>query len=175
MVLAHSDLVGICLGDDRVRSYADAVYSLDFFSASPRRDFFRASSSTSPIGFPIAIADCALAGLVMAIPFGLAMGAPLSATLLKIQLAGLAGWKWLFLLEGLPAVVLGVVTLFVLDDRPQDAKWLSRTSETGSPTSLMPSHSERNSPARPPSARPAPAKRGLLTLESSRQIPAVTH
>jgi MFS transporter, ACS family, tartrate transporter len=66
----------------------------------------------------------ALAGLVMAIPFCLALGAPLSAMLLKIHWLGLAGWKWLFLLEGLPAVVLGVATLFVLDDRPRDAKWL---------------------------------------------------
>jgi ACS family tartrate transporter-like MFS transporter len=38
---------------------------------------------------------------------------------------GLAGWKWLFILEGLPAVVLGVVTLFVMTDRPRQAKWLS--------------------------------------------------
>ena len=66
----------------------------------------------------------ALAGLVMAIPFCLALGAPLSAMLLKINWLGLVGWKWLFLLEGLPAVVLGVATLYVLDDRPRDAKWL---------------------------------------------------
>jgi len=66
----------------------------------------------------------ALAGLVMAIPFCLALGAPLSAMLLKINWLGLVGWKWLFLLEGLPAVILGVATLYVLDDRPRDAKWL---------------------------------------------------
>jgi ACS family tartrate transporter-like MFS transporter len=66
----------------------------------------------------------ALAGLVMAIPICLALGAPISAMLLEINWLGLVGWKWLFLLEGLPAVVLGVVTLFVLDDRPRDAKWL---------------------------------------------------
>lgn len=66
----------------------------------------------------------ALAGLVMAIPFCLALGAPISAILLKIGWLGMAGWKWLFLLEGLPAVILGIVTLFALDDRPRDAKWL---------------------------------------------------
>jgi ACS family tartrate transporter-like MFS transporter len=66
----------------------------------------------------------ALAGLVMAIPFCLALGAPLSAMLLEINWLGLVGWKWLFLLEGLPAVILGVATLYVLDDRPRDAKWL---------------------------------------------------
>src|SRR5215510_1961075 len=66
----------------------------------------------------------ALSGLVMAVPFSLALGAPISGLLLKINWLGLAGWKWLFLLEGLPAVVLGVATLFLLTDRPRDAKWL---------------------------------------------------
>jgi len=55
---------------------------------------------------------------------GLALGAPVSALLLDVHWLGLTGWKWLFILEGLPAVVLGVVTLFCLTDRPRDAKWL---------------------------------------------------
>jgi len=67
----------------------------------------------------------ALSGLVMAVPFSLALGAPVSALLLDVHWLGWAGWKWLFLLEGLPAVVLGVVTLIWLTDRPRDAKWLT--------------------------------------------------
>ncbi|KAB2668018.1 MAG: MFS transporter [Verrucomicrobia bacterium] len=67
----------------------------------------------------------ALAGLVMAVPFSLALGAPVSGLLLRVDWLGLAGWRWLFLLEGLPAVLLGIATLFVLDDRPRDAKWLA--------------------------------------------------
>jgi MFS family permease len=38
---------------------------------------------------------------------------------------GLWGWQWMFLLEGLPSAVMGVVLLFYLDDQPKDAKWLS--------------------------------------------------
>jgi MFS transporter, ACS family, tartrate transporter len=38
---------------------------------------------------------------------------------------GLAGWQWLFILEGLPTIVFGVVVYFVLPDRPADARWLS--------------------------------------------------
>jgi sugar phosphate permease len=38
---------------------------------------------------------------------------------------GIAGWKWLFILEGLPVVVLGVILLFVLSDTPEQASWLS--------------------------------------------------
>lgn len=53
------------------------------------------------------------------------VGGPLSGALLTLHgAAGLAGWQWLFLLEGLPAVVLGVVTLGVLTERPEDARWL---------------------------------------------------
>jgi MFS transporter, ACS family, tartrate transporter len=52
------------------------------------------------------------------------LGAPLSGALLGVHWGGMAGWRWLFLLEGLPAIVLGVVTLFVLTDRPRQASWL---------------------------------------------------
>jgi MFS transporter, ACS family, tartrate transporter len=67
----------------------------------------------------------ALSGLVMAVPFSLALGAPVSALLLDVNWFGLPGWNWVFILEGLPAVVLGVVTLFYLTDRPRHAQWLT--------------------------------------------------
>ena len=67
----------------------------------------------------------ALSGLVMAVPFSLAMGAPLSALLLDVHWLGLNGWKWMFLLEGVPAVLLGFVTLRCMTDRPRHAKWLT--------------------------------------------------
>lgn len=67
----------------------------------------------------------ALSGLVMGVPFSLALGAPLSAWLLRVNWFGLAGWKWMFILEGLPAVILGFVTLFYMTDRPRHAKWLT--------------------------------------------------
>ena len=67
----------------------------------------------------------ALSGLVMAVPFSLALGAPVSALLLDVNWLGLHGWKWMFILEGVPGVILGFVTLRYLTDRPRDAKWLS--------------------------------------------------
>jgi MFS transporter, ACS family, tartrate transporter len=61
-----------------------------------------------------------------AIPVATVFGGPLSGALLEMHgLMGLAGWQWLFIIEGLPAVVLGVVVLFFLDDRPDEARWLS--------------------------------------------------
>jgi len=53
------------------------------------------------------------------------LGAPISGLLLNVDWLGWKGWQWLFVLEGLPAVVLGVLTLKLLTDRPRDARWLS--------------------------------------------------
>ena len=69
-----------------------------------------------------------ITGMFMtAIPLSGLIGGPVSGW---IMLAfngehGLAGWQWLFLLEGLPAVILGFLVFFWLDDRVSDAKWLS--------------------------------------------------
>ena len=53
------------------------------------------------------------------------IGGPLSGALLSFHGFGLAGWQWLFLLEGLPAVVLGLFVLKFLTERPEEAMWLS--------------------------------------------------
>src|SRR5260370_22811140 len=75
--------------------------------------------------FPAGERVGAMSRLIVAIPISLALGAPLSALLLDVNWFGLQGWQWLFIVEGLPAVILGIVTLFALTDRPRDAKWLS--------------------------------------------------
>jgi MFS transporter, ACS family, tartrate transporter len=76
----------------------------------------------------IPAADRARTGalFMMAAPIAVVVGAPLSAALLTLDGAlGLRGWQWLFLIEGLPAVVLGLLTLNVLTDRPEQAGWLA--------------------------------------------------
>jgi MFS transporter, ACS family, tartrate transporter len=66
-----------------------------------------------------------IAGFMAAVPVAVGMGAPVSTALLGLNgLLGLAGWKWLFLFEAAPAVVLGVCTWFFLTDRPENANWL---------------------------------------------------
>ncbi len=66
----------------------------------------------------------AFAFFMLAVPISNIIGAPVSGLLLGVHWGGMAGWRWLFLLEGLPAIVLGVVTVFYLTDRPRDARWL---------------------------------------------------
>lgn len=54
------------------------------------------------------------------------VGSPLSGTILEMHgAAGLEGWQWLFLLEGIPAILAGLVILFVLPNNPQKARWLT--------------------------------------------------
>src|SRR3954453_23040368 len=77
--------------------------------------------------FPMRDRARAMSGFMVAIPLSLAFGAPISGLLLNVDWLGWNGWQWLFVLEGLPAVVLGIVTFFVLTDRPRDAEWLTDT------------------------------------------------
>jgi ACS family tartrate transporter-like MFS transporter len=59
------------------------------------------------------------------------IGAPLSTWILdNVAWFGIAGWRWLFILEGIPAVLLGVVTWLYLTDRPEDAGWLEADEKT---------------------------------------------
>ncbi len=59
------------------------------------------------------------------------VGAPLSSAILKLDgHGGLSGWQWLFLLEGVPTVLLGISVLFILDDSPAPARWLSSAEKT---------------------------------------------
>ncbi|HVX67781.1 MAG TPA: MFS transporter, partial [Bryobacteraceae bacterium] len=67
----------------------------------------------------------AMAGFVIAAPVALAFGAPLAALILRMNALGLPGWRWVFILEGIPAVVLGVMTLYYLTDHPRHARWLT--------------------------------------------------
>jgi D-galactonate transporter len=67
-----------------------------------------------------------LAAFAIAVPVSTVIGAPVSGLLLGLDGAmGLQGWQWLFIIEGVPSVLLGIVTWFYLTDRPEKADWLS--------------------------------------------------
>src|SRR5438477_1952194 len=66
----------------------------------------------------------AIARFMSAIPIGFIVGGPIAATILGVNWLGIVGWRWLFLLEGIPAILLGIATLFCLPDLPYDVRWL---------------------------------------------------
>lgn len=75
--------------------------------------------------FPAAYRARIIGAFMVAIPISSVIGAPVSTHLLGIQAMGLAGWQWLFILEGLPAILAGISVLRLLHDRPTDAHWLT--------------------------------------------------
>jgi ACS family tartrate transporter-like MFS transporter len=58
------------------------------------------------------------------------IGSPISGALLSLNGLGLAGWQWLFLLEGIPAIALGFVVLFTLPDQPGEARWMPAAEQS---------------------------------------------
>ncbi len=77
--------------------------------------------------FPARRRAHAVALFIIAIPLASAVGAPISGLILEVLdgSAALRGWQWLFLLEALPAIALGLVVLRKLPDGPRDASWLN--------------------------------------------------
>ena len=67
-----------------------------------------------------------MAGFTVALPLAVAVGAPLSTALLELNgTLGLAGWKWMFIAEAVPTILVGVFFLFFVTDRPAGAHWLA--------------------------------------------------
>jgi len=81
--------------------------------------------------FPHAYRARAIASFMMAIPVVGLLGGPISGALLTLNgVSGIAGWQWLFLLEGLPSVLLGLVVLVYMTDRPDNADWLAKPQKS---------------------------------------------
>jgi ACS family tartrate transporter-like MFS transporter len=66
----------------------------------------------------------AVAFFYAANPLSYVLGSPLAGLLLGLSWLGLSGWRWLFVIEGIPAIVLGVITIWYLTDWPKEAHWL---------------------------------------------------
>jgi MFS transporter, ACS family, 4-hydroxyphenylacetate permease len=76
--------------------------------------------------------------LMMAQPVAMAIGGGMSGLILEHfnGLGGLQGWRWMFLIEGLPAAILGAIAYFYLTDKPVDATWLNEAEKTALGTLL---------------------------------------
>lgn len=86
----------------------------------------------------------AKAYFMMTQPLAIAIGVPVSRWILEtVHWYGLAGWRWVFILEGLPSVLLGFVTLFYLTDRVHQARWLPDDEKAWLTAELERERSER--------------------------------
>jgi MFS transporter, ACS family, tartrate transporter len=102
-----------------------SFYIMRFLLGVAEAGFFPGVAFYLAFWFPPQYRARILAGFLVAIPFSTVVGAPLSGLLLELDGSwGLAGWKWLLILEGLPAVIFGFVVAYALADRPETASWL---------------------------------------------------
>lgn len=77
--------------------------------------------------FPAAYRGRVLAGFIVAIPLASVIGSPLATLIMQMDgLLGVAGWRWLFVVQALPGLVLGLVSLRYLTSKPAEGAWLSR-------------------------------------------------
>src|SRR5882724_2881549 len=101
-------------------------YLLRFLLGVAEAGFFPGVIYYLSLWYPAAHRARAIAAFMTAVPVRGLIGGPLSGALLELDgLHGLAGWQWLFLLEGLPAVIMGTSVLFYLKDRPETTHWLT--------------------------------------------------
>jgi D-galactonate transporter len=106
---------------------ATALYTVRFLLGAAEAGFFPAIILYLTYWFPDRRRGRIMSLFVMAVPLAGIIGGPLSGSIMSglHGALGFAGWQWLFLIEGVPAIALGLAAYFVLDDRPADARWLS--------------------------------------------------
>lgn len=96
-----------------------------FLLGAAEAGFFPAILFYLTLWFPAAQRVTVLGIFILAQPVSNALGAPVSGLLLQMDgVMGLQGWQWLYIIEGIPAIALGLLTPILMTDRPRDAKWL---------------------------------------------------
>jgi MFS transporter, ACS family, tartrate transporter len=104
----------------------NSFYALRLLLGVAEAGFFPGVAFYLGTWFPSQYRTRMIAWFMVAIPVSSVIGGPISGWLLTMNgLGGLAGWQWMFLLEGLPVVLIGLALLWVLADRPEDVAWLS--------------------------------------------------
>ncbi|MGO8908611.1 MAG: MFS transporter [Bradyrhizobium sp.] len=103
-----------------------SFYSLRFLLGVAEAGFFPGIILYLTYWFPAEYRARFLAAFAIAVPVSTVIGAPVSGLLLGLDgMMGLKGWQWLFIVEGVPSVLLGLVTWFYLTDKPEHATWLT--------------------------------------------------
>ncbi len=103
-----------------------SFYVMRFLLGLAESGFFPGTILYLSIWFPVRYRAQAIAAFMAAAPLSTAIGSPISGALMELpKFLGLMNWQWLYIIEALPAILLGFLTLKVLTDKPEDAKWLN--------------------------------------------------
>jgi D-galactonate transporter len=123
-------------------------YVLRFFTGVAEAGFFPGMVLYFTKWFPAHKRGQVMALFMSAIPVSGLIGGPLSGWMLSHFSAGqggMDGWQWLFLLQGIPTVLLGVAVLFYLNDSLAQAPWLTNEEKTAMQTALDEDEAQRSS------------------------------
>ena len=102
-----------------------SLYAMRFLLGAAEAGFFPGVMLYLTYWFPPKYRARIIALFTVAIPVSGFLGSPISAALLGLDgWLGIRGWQWMFIIEGIPAVLLGLLCLMVLTDRPAQARWL---------------------------------------------------
>lgn len=102
-----------------------SFYILRFLLGAAEAGFFPGIILYLSYWFPARRRAQVVSLFMAAAPISVVLGSPLSGALLQMDgIGGMKGWQWMFILEAIPAVILGVVVLFYMTDRPEKARWL---------------------------------------------------
>ena len=103
----------------------NSFYALRFLLGAAEAGFFPGIILYLSYWFPARQRAAVTAIFMAAAPLSTVLGSPVSGALLEMHgVLGLSGWQWMFIIEAVPALILGVVVLFYMTDRPEKAKWL---------------------------------------------------
>lgn len=102
-----------------------SFYVLRFLLGFAEAGFFPGIVYYLSVWFPAAWRARIIGSFLVALPLSSILGAPVSTLILGMDHLGLAGWQWLFIIEGVPTVLMGVVVMLILPNRPDDAAWLA--------------------------------------------------
>jgi MFS transporter, ACS family, tartrate transporter len=135
--------VAMCLVQDAL-----SFYVLRFTLGATEAGFFPGMLLYLTFWFPPKQYGTAVARFMSAIPLAGLLGSFVAAKAFEINgLWGLEGWKWLFIVTGVPAIALGIAVVFLLPDRPHQARWLSGEQKTML-ENLLASHAGEGNDAR---------------------------
>lgn len=116
---------GIIAGGMAFVESSTSFYVMRFLLGVAEAGFFPGIILYLSYWFPARNRAGVIALFMAAAPIATAIGSPISAALLEMHgIMGLAGWQWMFLIEAIPTVILGVVVFFYMTDRPEKAAWL---------------------------------------------------
>ncbi|MBV9827447.1 MAG: MFS transporter [Alphaproteobacteria bacterium] len=114
-----------------------SFYAVRFLLGAAEAGFFPGITYFLAAWFPPQYRARVLAWFLVAIPVSSIIGGPISGLLLQLDgHLGLTGWQWMFIIEGLPAALIGIWVLFMLTDRPEEAQWLS-AAERGAMVTML--------------------------------------